>query len=103
MPPASTRRSGTVGSLQDSRRSRLDAWTDLDIVASEARVWRSLGKGPDEARDQRASGGGALPPESRSDGRRCGSDRDDVSYGVTDPPGTRGTMANTGPDGMPLP
>lgn len=79
------------------------AWTDLDIVASEARVWRSLGKGPSEARDQRASGGGALPLGVELGWAAMGSDRDDVSYGVTDPPGTRGTVANTGPDGMPLP
>ncbi|WP_256792289.1 hypothetical protein [Terrabacter sp. Ter38] len=32
-----------------------------------------------------------------------GSDRDDVNYGVVDPPGTRGGVAHTGPDGIPYP
>ena len=76
-------------------------WTDLDIVASEARVWRSLDMGPDEARAQRASGGGALPVGVELGWAAMGSDRDDVSYGVTDPPGTRGGAANIGPDGTP--
>ncbi|WP_020142567.1 hypothetical protein [Terracoccus sp. 273MFTsu3.1] len=77
------------------------AWTELDIVASEARVWRSLGRGPDEARAQRAAGGGALPLGVELGWAAMGSDRDDVSYGVTDPPGTRGSAANIGPDGIP--
>jgi hypothetical protein len=79
------------------------AWTDLDIVASEARVWRSLGRGPDEARAQRASGGGALPLGVELGWAAMGSDRDDVNYGVVDPPGTRGGVANIGPDGIPYP
>jgi len=78
-------------------------WTDLDIVASEARVWRSLGRGPDEARVQRASGGGALPLGVELGWAAMGSDRDDVNYGVVDPPGTRGGAANIGPDGIPYP
>lgn len=79
------------------------AWTDLDIVAAEARVWRSLDRGPEEARAHRAAGGDALPPGFEGGWAAFGSDRDDVSYGVTDPPGTRGTIAGIGPDGIPLP
>ena len=79
------------------------AWTDLDIVASEARVWRSLGRGVEQARAQRAAGGAALPAGFEGGWIGFGSDRDDVSYGVTDPPGTRGSVANAGPDGMPYP
>ncbi|EWT03520.1 hypothetical protein N865_17035 [Intrasporangium oryzae NRRL B-24470] len=69
------------------------AWTDVDVVAAEARVWRSLGKGPDDARAERASGGGALPLGVELGWASTGAGRDDVNYGVTDPPGTRGQTA----------
>ena len=69
-------------------------WTDLDVVASEARVWRSLGLGPHEARAQHAAGArGHLPVGFESGWAAFGSDRDDVSFGVADPPGTRGSVA----------
>lgn len=76
------------------------AWTDLDIVASEARVWRAVGQGPDEARTQRASGGGALPTGVEVGWAGFGSGREDVNYGVTDPPGTRGSIATERPEGF---
>jgi hypothetical protein len=78
-------------------------WTDIDIVASEARVWRGLGKGVDEARAQRAAGGSELPPGMELGWAAMGPDRDDVNYGVTDPPGTRGGVANKLPEPFDLP
>lgn len=74
------------------------AWTDIDIVASEARVWRALGLGVDEARAHRAAGGPALPPGVELGGAAMGPDRDDVNFGVTDPPGTRGSVADNRPE-----
>jgi hypothetical protein len=68
------------------------AWTDLDILPDEARVWRSLGRGPADARPLRA--GGPLPPGIRLGWTATGAGaRADRSYGVTDPPGTRGHRA----------
>ncbi len=78
------------------------AWTDLDVVAAEARVWRSLGRGPDEARVQREAGGPPLPADFEGGWAAFGTERDDVGFGVTDPPGTRGLAAQMGPDGMPF-
>ncbi|WP_323097141.1 hypothetical protein [Intrasporangium sp. YIM S08009] len=69
-------------------------WTDLDVVSSEARVWRSQGKGPDDARSQQAAGArGHLPLGFESGWATFGPDRDDMGFGVTDPPGTRGSLA----------
>lgn len=86
-----------VRHIIDWRRAGLpadaDAWTDLDIVAAEARVWRSVGLGPEEARAQRAAGGAALPAGVEVGWGAVGSNRDDVRYGVVDPPGTRGSTA----------
>lgn len=70
------------------------AWIDQDVVASEARVWRSLGLGPDDARAQRDSGvAGPLPSGWEGGWATIGPDREDVSFGVNDPPGTRGSVA----------
>lgn len=79
------------------------AWTDIDIVASEARVWRALDRTIDEARVQRAVGGDVLPAGVELGFGATGSDRDDVSYGVTDPPGTRGAAAQSMPEPYDLP
>jgi hypothetical protein len=69
------------------------AWTDIDIVSSEARVWRATGRGIEEARAQRAAGGPALPTGMEFGWAAMGPSRDDVNYGFTDPPGTRGSVA----------
>ena len=79
------------------------AWTDIDIVASEARVWRALDRPIDEARKQRAAGGDVLPAGVELGWGAMGSDRDDVSDGVTDPPGTRGAAAQSMPEPYDLP
>ena len=84
-------------------------WTDLDVVASEARVWRSLGLGARDARAQRAGGAvGPLPVGFEAGWAAFGSDRDDMRFGVSDPPGTRGSLAAeqtmepwAGPDDLP--
>jgi hypothetical protein len=69
-------------------------WTDVDVVASEARVWRSLGLGPADARAQGAAvGRWHLPVGFESGWAATGPDRDDMSFGVNDPPGTRGSVA----------
>ena len=69
-------------------------WTDLDVVSSEARVWRSRGLGPGDARAQQAEGArGHLPVGFESGWAAFGPDRDDMGFGVTDPPGTRGSLA----------
>ncbi|WP_076260995.1 hypothetical protein [Intrasporangium flavum] len=94
--------------IEPSRRARWVAagfaaaeareWTDLDVVSSEARVWRSLGKGPGDARAQQAAGArGHLPLGFASGWAAFGPDRDDMGFGVTDPPGTRGSLANEQP------
>jgi len=104
-----------VAGIEPSRRVRWVAagfpaaeareWTDVDVVASEARVWRSLGLGPTDARAQRAAGeGGHLPLGFESGWTAMGPDRDDMSFGVADPPGTRGSLAaqqSMQPWGMP--
>ncbi len=79
------------------------AWTDIDIVASEARVWRAEHRGIDEARAQRAAGGDALPSGLELGWAAMGSERDDVNYGVTDPPGTRGSAAQSAPPTFDVP
>jgi hypothetical protein len=77
------------------------AWTDLGIVASEARVWRSLRLGPDVAHAQRASGAtGTLPSGWEGGWAAMGSERDDMNFGVVDPPGTRGQTAAESLDPM---
>ena len=70
-------------------------WGGVDVLPNEARVWRSAGLGPEDARRQKAAGGGVLP-----DGVELGwfasgeaPGRGDFSYGITDPPGTRGRLA----------
>ncbi|WP_345506834.1 hypothetical protein [Terrabacter aeriphilus] len=80
------------------------AWTDLDVVPAEARVWRSVGIGPEGADAQLASGRDASPPLPSGVAvgwGAMGTGRDDVNYGVVDPPGTRGSAAATGWDGIP--
>jgi hypothetical protein len=68
------------------------AWTDLDVLPAEARVWRSVGHGPDDG--ARLRRGGPLPPCVQVGWTATGShDRAHRSYGVTDPPGTRGSAA----------
>ncbi len=69
------------------------AWGDLGVAANEARVWRSVGKGPDEARGQQAQGSGPLPPGVAVGWFGYGGSRADRQYGVVDPPGTRGRLA----------
>ena len=69
------------------------AYTEADVVASEARVWRASGWGPSDATAHRAGGGDALPPGEPVGWGAIGPTRDDRSYGVTDPPGTRGATA----------
>jgi hypothetical protein len=97
-------RSFDAAGIEPSRRVRWVAagfsaaeaseWTDLDVVAAEARVWRSLGMGADEARAQQAEGArGHLPLGFESGWAAFGPDRDDMGFGVTDPPGTRGRLA----------
>ncbi|MBC9821306.1 hypothetical protein [Terrabacter sp. MAHUQ-38] len=77
------------------------AWTDLDVVASEARVWRSRGLGPGDARAQRDSGTrGPLPAGFEGGWAAVGPDRDDMNFGVIDPPGTRGQAAAESGDPM---
>lgn len=76
-------------------------WTDLDVVAGEARVWRSLGRGPELAREHRRAGGGSLPADFEGGWIGFGTGRDELHFGVTDPPGTRGSAAETGWDGIP--
>ena len=70
-------------------------WGGVDVLPNEASVWRSAGLGPEDARRQKAAGGGVLP-----DGVELGwfasgeaPGRGDFSYGITDPPGTRGRLA----------
>jgi hypothetical protein len=70
------------------------AWTALDVLPSEARVWRSVGYGPDDGQRLRRDGAGPLPPGVRVGWTAQGdNDRASRSYGVTDPPGTRGRFA----------
>jgi hypothetical protein len=100
-PGARTRWVATGFSAAEAR-----AWTDLDIVPAEARVWRSVSLGPENAKAQEAVGRHALPPLPSGvvvGWASLGPGRDDVNYGVTDPPGTRGSVANIGPDGIPYP
>ncbi|MGO4597718.1 hypothetical protein [Terrabacter sp. 2RAF25] len=79
------------------------AWTDIDVVASEARVWRAEHRGIEEARAQRAAGGDALPMGVELGWAATGPERDDANYGVIDPPGTRGSAAQSGPPPFDLP
>jgi hypothetical protein len=76
------------------------AWTELGVLPNEARVWRSAGIGPGEARDQlrrsmhdRADDGTPRVPDGFETGWVAFGGRVSVSYGVTDPPGTRGRIA----------
>lgn len=69
------------------------AWTDLDIFPGEARVWRSMQLGPEEARRRREAGSGPLPDGAEAGWFDHGHRRDDRHYGVVDPPGTRGRLA----------
>ena len=90
-PRARTRWVATGFSAAEAR-----AWTDLDIVPAEARVWRSDSLGPENAKAQEAVGRHALPPLPSGvvvGWASLGPGRDDVNYGVTDPPGTRGSSA----------
>ncbi len=73
------------------------AYTEADVVASEARVWRASGLGPFDAQAHRAAGGDALPPGEGVGWGAVGPTRDDRTYGVTDPPGTRGATAGQRP------
>lgn len=98
-PEARTRWVATGFSADEAR-----AWTDLDIVPAEARVWRSVSLGPEAADAQLASGRDASPPLPHGVAvgwGATGPGRDDVSYGVMDPPGTRGSDAMMGWHGMP--
>lgn len=80
-----------VGSGLTAPQAR--AWTDLDILPGEARVWRSMQLGPEEARRQREAGSGPLPDGAEVGWFGYGHHRKDRHYGVVDPPGTRGRLA----------
>ncbi|MHB1063240.1 MAG: hypothetical protein ACYC1Z_01895 [Georgenia sp.] len=67
--------------------------TDLDILPGEARVCRSMQLGPQEARGRREAGGGPLPDGAAVGWFGYGDRREDRHYGVVDPPGTRGRLA----------
>jgi len=69
------------------------AWTEVDVIPQEARVWRAMGLSVDDARRHRAAGGGALPEGVQVGSFSYSGGRADRSYGVADPPGTRGRLA----------
>lgn len=70
------------------------AWTDVDILPHEARVWRSVGQGPEDAQRQREAGhADALPLGIEIGWAAFAEGREHRRYGVTDPPGTRGSVA----------
>lgn len=70
------------------------AWTGLDVLPGEARVWRSVGHRPADAARLRAEGAGPLPPGVHVGWSATGGNtRANRRYGVTDPPGTRGRTA----------
>jgi hypothetical protein len=71
--------------------AQAQAWSEVDVFAQEARVWRAMGLTVDDAQRHRAAGGGALPDDAQVGW--FGSGRADCSYGVADPPGTRGRLA----------
>ena len=65
----------------------------MDVLPNEARVWRSVGLRPEDARRQRAAGGGVLPDGVEVGWASFGGGRGGYSYGAADPPGTRGSLA----------
>jgi hypothetical protein len=74
--------------------AQAQAWTEVDVFPYEARVWRAKGLSLEDARRQRAAGGGALPDDDAPlGGFEYGAGRADMIWGVVDPPGTRGQLA----------
>jgi hypothetical protein len=69
------------------------AWTEVDVFPQEARVWRAKGLSVEDVRRHWAAGGGALPDDAQVGWFGYGAGRADLSYGVEDPPGTRGRLA----------
>lgn len=70
------------------------AWSHVDVLPNEARVWRSQGLGPDDARRQKEAGGGELPAGVALGWMAFGENRRETRvYGATDPPETRGRLA----------
>jgi hypothetical protein len=77
------------------------AWTAAGVLANEARVWRAEGLAPADAAPHRPEDPDEpfLPPRAAVGWFSWGTDaRAARSYGVTDPPGTRGRLA-AGRDG----
>jgi len=72
------------------------AWTAVDVFPQEARVWRAMGLCVDDARRHRVAGGGALPDDAQVGSFSYSGGRADRTYGVADPPGTRGRLATNG-------
>ena len=94
--------SGTAGSLLDSP----GAGSSMDLPRHRGGGGPRLAvarPGARRGREQGRRGGAPCRPDVEVGWAGFGSDRDDVSYGVTDPPGTRGIAAHAGPDGIPLP
>ena len=64
------------------------------MLPGEARVWRSAGLGPHEARECLPHTAPPLPPGVRANWTAMGNHtRAARRYAVTDPPGTRGRTA----------
>jgi hypothetical protein len=91
-----------VGIAADARPGWVDAgftaaearaWTEVGVFPQEARVWRAKGLSVEAARRHRAAGSRAPPDDAQVGWFGYGVGRADRSYGVADPPGTRGRLA----------